>query len=121
MGHDILIKNCPKNLTDECIEGGKCSHTTLDDGYISFNYSKFDNYWHIRNAHGHECHLVSKQLSKAIKELLNEGVKSKTVLGNAWLPDKSVFLYHLINIKKLVDKYPNCIVLSDQVYYVQCD
>jgi hypothetical protein len=52
MGHDIVITNCPRPVADDCICGYECSHTEYDSSYISFNFAGYENYWHIRNAHG---------------------------------------------------------------------
>lgn len=89
---------------------------------MSFNFSYYGKYWHVSNAHGHSCRVVSKQLSTAIDKMKTDGhspyIPDKC---NAWSVNANVFMTHLVHIKNIVDKYPNNTFLSDQVWSFVAD
>lgn len=117
MGHDIIIANCPNPPTRSCVEGCECTHYREKESYMSFNFSKYDYYWHISNAHGHQGAVVEIQLTKAIAKLANEGVKPCILSEeDGWTPEKNVFMYHLTRLRKIAVDYPDSTWLSDQCW-----
>lgn len=118
MGFDIQLKICPAKLTDDCIKYGTCNHQSVGESYISSNFDKFKDIWHIGHSHGHKCSTVSKQLHTAIKSMESNGVKAIIPYGtDGWDALPSVFLVHLIRIKTLVDKFGPATFLS----YSHCE
>ena len=119
MGHDLMLKNCPRPLGEECISGGSCDHETEKEGYISFNHSSFRKYWHVSMSHGHLSSVVSRQLARAIAQMAADGFTPGIPPGgDGWTRTPGVFMLHLTQIKDMVDRNPDTTFLSDQYWHV---
>lgn len=122
MGHDIMIKLCPRPLAHECINDASCDHNTIAEDYISFNHSNAGNksYWHVSDSHGHTGATVSYQLGQAIANMeADHIVAGIPACGDGWTATPGVFLTHLKRIKEMTDQYPNHTFLSDQCWSVK--
>lgn len=113
MGHDIDIRKCPTPATEDCKKNA-CRHSEADSTYISYNFSKFDEYWHISDLQGHRGKTGLKKLRYADKRLAYEGVEARILEGqNGWTDTKNVFRYHVQRFIALCEKYPECRFYSD--------
>jgi hypothetical protein len=89
------------------------SEDGLFDGYLSYNFSTFSDYWYIRNhLHGHKASTILKYLKIGIQKLRDSGVQSGIQSGqDGWTPEKNVFITHLeyfkSSIEENIKKYPN--------------
>jgi hypothetical protein len=105
MGYDIYIKQCSSihcKLPD-------CSHTIIDESYISYNFNKFRNYWSVtENLHSHTGSFISSSLHSALEKLSKEGIHPHIKKSeDGWTPSKNVFAFHLLKLKTLAEKYPD--------------
>ena len=124
MGHDLEMKACPRNniANSNCISGGSCNHQTYDIDHISTNFTVYDVYWHVRNAHGHSGHVVALQLQNAIHRMKVNGYKGVITIGSdEWTQSPEVFMYHLERLLSFVERYPNATFLSDQLWILEPD
>jgi hypothetical protein len=122
MGHDIDI-----------LEGGPKGYT-LTETNISFNWSKFSEYFHIRDIQGHPGRLVAKHLHEVLYKLAKDGYEPNANMRvdgwgqaidksavNAWDdPDYKkdlmcMFAYHIKSFLTLAERHPNGYWYSDQV------
>lgn len=119
MGHDIDIVD----------EDGYSLCTTR----ISFNWSAYSDYFHVRDIHGRQGYLVSMKIAEALRKLKAEGItpnedmrvddwghaKDKSV-KNSWdleeyeIDRKCMFAHKLSRFKNLADEYPTGTWYSDQ-------
>jgi ferredoxin len=116
MGHDIYLKNCPSPLNDTCISCGRCNHECETNTGLSFNFSKYSDYWSVAQAHGHKGSVIIIQLKNAIDRLTTEGIGCK-ILGDqdSWTSDINVFHFHMHRLLAIMQDNQDCIMLSDQV------
>ena len=124
MGHDLEMKACPRNniANSNCISGGSCNHQTYDLSHMSTNFTVYDGYWHVRNAHGHSGHVVALQLQNAIHRMKDNGYNGVITIGsNEWTQSPDVFIYHLKKLLLFVERYPNATFISDQVWVLEPD
>lgn len=83
------------------------------EGYLSYNFSKFSEYWYIRHhLDGHKASTVLKYLRMGLRKLAEEGCTPGIRAGeDEWTPEKHVFMFHLLGmyqrIAALVEIYPH--------------
>jgi hypothetical protein len=117
MGHDLYLKNCPSPPKDACINGGACDHECLTNTHISFNFTQYSAYWYIGHAHGHKGCVIAVQIQAAIDRLINEGVGYLILSGqDEWSPALNVFHYHLRRIMAIILEYPDCTMISNNMW-----
>jgi hypothetical protein len=117
MGHDLVMKLCPRPLAPECVSGGECNHESRETDYISFNHSENRDIWHVSMSHGHTGRVVSIQLAKAITLMKSNGVVAEIPPGgDGYTRGPGVFLLHIIRIKNMADRNPGLTFLSDQYW-----
>jgi hypothetical protein len=110
MGYGIKIKNCPKTCESDCYDH------VIDYTSISFNFSKFREYWHVRQLHGHTGVHNLKILNKAEKRMVREGISECVLDGqDGWTSAINIFLYHTRRFIDICKKYPTFLFFSDQV------
>lgn len=73
------------------------SEDGLFTGYLSYNFSKFSDYWYIKkHLYGHKASTIIKYLNNAINKLKEEGISPVIKDGeDGWTPNINVFMYHL--------------------------
>lgn len=125
MGYNLYLKQaCKRPLEDECISGASCyqKHDVDDESYLSFNFSRFSDYWHVRKGHGHSGRVVAIQLRAVIERLENEVISCDIPYdGDEWTPTINVFHYHMKRLLRFVDGYPDATFLSDQIRNIEHD
>jgi hypothetical protein len=96
-----------------------------DTFYISYNFGKFSDYWHISEAHGHSGKTILHQLEKVLFKLTQEGVTPKLENGqDGWSASKNVFMLHLVRLKTQCSKhlkdhlYSDCLMDQKPIPYV---
>lgn len=119
MGHDIYLKNCPRPVSGNCKSGASCSdeHITHDESYISFNFTKYKEYWHVSQGHGHSGRVVAIQLRNVIQRLSDACIDASIPDGgDGWTSTIEVFHYHIKRLLTFVEQYPDTTFLSDQIW-----
>lgn len=93
---------------------------SVEETYISGNFSCFGEYWTIHQGHGLHTSVVLTQLTEALDKLKCEGVFEDVPCipegENAWTPSVHVLAFHLHKLKLIVEKYTDHVLLSDQVF-----
>lgn len=89
------------------------SEDGLFEGYLSYNFSRFSDYWYVKkHLHGHKASTILKYLKIGIQKLRDSGVQSGIQSGqDGWTSEKNVFLTHLERFQKQIEenitKYPD--------------
>lgn len=89
------------------------SEDSLFNGYLSYNFSKFSDYWYIKkHLQGHKASTIVKYLKIGIQKLEDAGVKPGFNKGeDGWSASLNVFSSHLNRfleeITELIKKYPS--------------
>lgn len=88
------------------------SEDSLFDGYLSYNFSKFKDYWYIKkHLQGHKASTIIKYLKIGIQKLQDAGVNPGINKGeDGWSASLNVFSSHLNRfleeITELIKKFP---------------
>lgn len=89
------------------------SGDSLFNGYLSYNFSKFSDYWYIRkHLQGHKASTIVKYLKIGIQRILDAEINPGFNKGeDGWSASLNVFSYHLNHfleeITELIKKYPS--------------
>jgi hypothetical protein len=116
MGHDLEMRRCPSPPDSDCINACHCDHYCETKTGLSFNFTKYSEYWYVGQAHGHKGSVIARQIQIAIDQLDAKYI-SYTLLDDqdGWSSDLNVFHHHLRRLLRIMLKYPDCTMLSDQI------
>lgn len=95
MGYEIIIMD---------------GNNTLDIDYMSYNFSKFRDIWHVsfmNNKTGKEILLTLKKIRNTLKERGNTGILRLNE-EDGWTGNENVFLYHINRLILKCMKYSEC-------------
>ena len=108
MGYDIKVCQCATPIRKDC-RAGACTHKVVDNAYLSYNFSQYEDYWDIeKHLHQHRGKTMARSAQKALNRLKDEGVVPCIKKGeDMWTASKGVFAHHLDRFKKIGLEYPN--------------
>ena len=110
MGYYIYVGVCDRPLSYEC-NNALCNHICVRNYYIS-NWVSVQNIWNIDISHGKSCREVSCYIEKAIDQMNN----------TFEIPEiKYHYIYHLNEIKKILDNYLDHTFLSGRSSGIEDD
>ena len=87
---------------------------SVESLYLSYNFSRYSEYWYVKEVHGNKTSEEIPRLRDVIQRLKSEGAVARIVDGaDAWTDTKDVFLCHLERFLKTFEAHPDTIIVLE--------